>query len=142
LPFEDWVSKFPLKEGKKWEKKYVCIYKKFLTTLLQKNENTRKYKYGEKGTMTYGRLYVENMGLHSLPHPIRNFLCSGRYTEVDIKNAHASILNQLYIEHGFNAIHLENYVKNRDDVCKEFKFDKYTFNKFLNINLQSLNLLV
>ncbi len=134
LPFDDWVSKFPLKEGKKWEKKYVCIYKKFLTTLLQKNENTRKYKYGEKGTMTYGRLYVENMGLHSLPHPIRNFLCSGRYTEVDIKNAHASILNQLYIEHGFNAIHLENYVKNRDDVCKEYKFDKYTFNKFLNMD--------
>ncbi len=134
LSGEDWIRLFPLKDGKKWEKKYIAIYKKFLKGILEKNENTRKYKYGEKATMSYGRLYVEGLGLHSLPHPIRNFLCSGRYTEVDIKSAHPSILNQLYKEHGLNAIHLDEYVNNREEICKKYDFNKYTFNAFLNMD--------
>src|SRR5210317_348577 len=51
------------------------------------------YKFS-KSSQTYGRLFAQNASLQGLPREMRNSLSSGLYYDIDMKNAHPSLLSQ------------------------------------------------
>jgi hypothetical protein len=64
-----------------------------------------------------GRVFVANsLGLQGFSKDIRNALASGLYWDVDMVNAHPTILVQLCEQKGWNCAGLKHYVENRDQV--------------------------
>jgi len=68
-----------------------------------------------------GRLWPKHNKacLQSLPRDVRKALCYDRYSDVDICNAHPTILYQLFKRHGLYSDLLENYILNRDQVLQD-----------------------
>ena len=66
----------------------------------------------------FGRMYPKHSKacLQGLPRDVRKALAYDRYSDVDIVNAHPTILNQLFERHGIHCDLLDNYVRNRDEV--------------------------
>ncbi len=105
---------------------YVKILKnwaKKLCTEYRSEEYTDEqvgYKYSKK-LITNGREYADRFSVQNLQRDLRAYLCSKKYVDVDIKNAHPSILYYLmkkyYPEESFTF--LRTYVKNRDEVLKK-----------------------
>lgn len=96
----------------------------------------KKYKYS---TGNCGRIYVCGFGIQSLQNKIRKFLTQDYLFDIDIKSAHPTILYELVLEYNksnphdkLNTFYLENYVKNREEVLKEYNFDKMNF--LINLN--------
>ena len=73
------------------------------------------YKFS-KGLKTYGRLFAQNSSLQGLPREIRNTIAYGLYYDIDMKNAHPTLLNQYCRMNGIRCDILEQYVKNREDI--------------------------
>ena len=73
------------------------------------------YKFS-KGLKTYGRLFAQNSSLQGLPREIRNTIAFGLYYDIDMKNAHPTLLNQYCRMNGIRCDILEQYVKNREDI--------------------------
>lgn len=134
LSIEEWDSKFPLSNDKKWGKINFNTYRKYLTEMTKQDSTTHHYHYGQKGERTEGRLYCNDGGLQRLPRPIREFICRDNYIDVDISNCFPSILCQAYKENGFNPIYLEEYCKDRKATLKKYNFTKNDFNAFMNID--------
>lgn len=64
-----------------------------------------------------GRVYVANgLGLQGFSKDIRNALAAGLYWDVDMVNAHPTILSQLCEKKGWSCTGLKHYVDNRDQV--------------------------
>lgn len=76
-----------------------------------------QYARSEK-SFHYGRLY-SSYGLQNLSRRIRNFLTDGILTDIDMKNAHPSLLVQLCKKMNWCCEHLEMYVNNRDEILSE-----------------------
>ena len=75
------------------------------------------YKFS-KSLKTYGRLFAQNSSLQGLPREIRNSIAYGLYYDIDMKNAHPTLLNQYCQKNGIRCDILEQYVKNRDEIIK------------------------
>ena len=73
------------------------------------------YKFS-KSSKTYGRLFAQNSSLQGLPREIRNTIAFGLYYDIDMKNAHPTLLNQYCRMNGIRCDILEQYVKNREDI--------------------------
>jgi hypothetical protein len=73
------------------------------------------YKFS-KGLKTYGRLFAQNSSLQGLPREIRNSIAYGLYHDIDMKNAHPTLLSQYCRINGIRCDILEQYVKNRDEI--------------------------
>lgn len=66
-----------------------------------------------------GRLYAANgLGLQGFPRDIRNALAKDLYWDVDMVNAHPTILVQLCQQKGWSCQGLKHYVDNRDEVLR------------------------
>ena len=76
------------------------------------------YKFS-KGLKTYGRLFAQNSSLQGLPREIRNTIAYGLYYDIDMKNAHPTILNQYCNANGIRCNILEQYVNNRDEIIEK-----------------------
>ena len=118
------------KNGKKYDPKYLIGKVRAICNNVIKNKgfNTTHYRYANG--MTDGRLYAKD-GIQALPRGIRKYMTGGVLVDLDMKNAHFSILLNLVkkynIAHPTTPLsyeHLENYVMNRDAV-----FEKYNINK-------------
>jgi len=79
-----------------------------------------KVKYKRKTYQRYGRVYPANkIGAILLRKEIRQTLYKHNMTDIDIVNAHASILYQLCIQNNINCKYLEKYVLYREKYLNE-----------------------
>lgn len=72
-----------------------------------------------KSLKTYGRLFAQNTSLQGLPREIRNALAFGRYYDIDMKNAHPSLLSQYCNFNGIRCEIVDEYVRDRDAILKK-----------------------
>lgn len=80
-----------------------------------KYDYPKNYKQG-----AWARVYAEKgLGLQQIPADIRNALGKDYYFDVDMKNAHPTILLQICKNNMWSCPNLEKYVANRDDILKE-----------------------
>lgn len=92
--------------------------KKFLASMIMFNGTmTRKYDFAR--SMNYGRMYCGNsiQGIHK---DFRGVLCSGITTDIDMVNAHPTILLYVCKKHNIMCPNLEAYVMNREHYLDEF----------------------
>jgi hypothetical protein len=67
-----------------------------------------------------GRLYVAHgLGLQAFPKDVRNALAEGLYWDIDMVNAHPTILVQLCEQMGWSCEGLKHYVHNREQVIND-----------------------
>ena len=72
-------------------------------------------------TKGHGRLYAKNCKptLQELPSNIRKALAHQRYSDIDMKNAHPSIMNQLFKQYEISCPLLDKYIDNRDEFLEQ-----------------------
>lgn len=98
-----------------------------------------KYNFS-KTLLTYGRLFPQNPSLASMPREIRNCLANEKYYDIDMKNAHPTLLSQYCKKNYIRCDILDKYVANRDEIlnkiCQDSGVDKdeakQTFLSLLN----------
>lgn len=81
----------------------------------------RNYTYASG--MTQGRIFVENMGLQRIFNQFRGCLCDGLYYDLDMINAHPTLLLYICQQNGIQAPTLAEYVSNRDLHLQELIID-------------------
>ena len=128
-------------DGEKWDwRTYLKSIRSFLRDAVLeideegKIEYERKYKYATG--RRYGRLYTRIFGIQSLQARLRNFLITDNdksyYTDIDMENAHFSILLGLVEnyneitndEHKLECSKLRKYVNKRKECFEKHKFTK------------------
>ena len=80
------------------------------------------YKYAN--LKTYGRIFVENMGLQRISSKFRGILCDNFNHDFDMVNAHPTILLYLCKIHNIQCYELERYVNNRTFILNEFMIEE------------------
>jgi hypothetical protein len=107
-------------------KKQYNIMKHFCETNLKtRGETKRIYAYTLTTPLEVGgRLYCGN-SIQGLSSKIRGFLLGDTTTDIDMRNAHPTILEWLCIKHDIKCPNLTYYINNRDklliDYGKDFK---------------------
>ncbi len=81
-----------------------------------------KYDFS-KSLKTYGRLFAQNASLQGLPREIRNALSCGKYYDVDMKNAHPTLLAQYCNKEGIKCEALDEYITNREVILSKICTD-------------------
>ena len=66
---------------------------------------------------------------------IRHFLCSEKYIDIDMVNAHPVILEQICLNNGLNCWYLSLYVKDRDYIIKDIM-------QFYNLDRDDVKVLI
>jgi len=90
------------------EKEQLLKYRK----LIKDNRAAVTYK---KSKIKYGRVNPnKSLGLFSLRRQIRHTLAKNNFVDIDIENAHPSILYQICKLNNIDCEHLEKYVLNRN----------------------------
>ena len=104
---------------------------------------TRLSTYHYTGNNTDGRLFLkDNMGLQRIWHKFRGVLSDGLTRDVDMINAHPTILAYICKKFSIQANELNKYVINRDLCCNDLMKDdkiikgeaKMLFLKAINFN--------
>ena len=73
----------------------------------------------------WGRIYPKkciNLGI--MRRPIRHFLCSDLYYDIDIKNCHPTILYNVCQHYNIKTKSIKKYVLHRDEVIKDIGLGK------------------
>jgi hypothetical protein len=82
-------------------------------------ENINQVTYSpSKYLKYYGRLFAKSASLQGLPREIRGAIGTD-YCDVDMKNAHPTILLQYCKVNDIKAVWLEKYVNNREEILKD-----------------------
>lgn len=97
------------------KKSYDSIMK-FLK--LRKYDLDGVVKYDYMNGRTNGRLFAKG-GIQGLPRIIRGFLCDSFTTDIDMVNAHPSILYHLCKEKEIECVNLHHYLTNRESVLED-----------------------
>jgi hypothetical protein len=112
-----------IKNAKIWLKKVIK----------NKGEMKTQYKYSNY-MVDKGRIYIKKFGIQSLQKDLRGFLCSDDYIDLDMKNAHPTIL--YYIRNKFfkdiEIKFLDAYINKRDYILNKFNINKVDILKILN----------
>ena len=100
------------------ERKRLSMYskKRFNGNCVEiKYDFTKSYK-----EEMYGRLIAEQkLGFQQFHHDIRNLLAKPHYFDVDMENAHPTILLKICKDNGWSSPMLERYVNQRNEIIKE-----------------------
>ena len=90
-----------------------------------KGEVKQSYKYSNR-LGDCGRQFVKGFGIQSLQHKLRGFLCSDNYIDLDMINAHPTILKHIVEEWFPNKTfpHLVKYCESRTKLLKAHKASK------------------
>lgn len=76
--------------------------------------------YYSGNSVKEGRMYAMNgCGLQSFARPIRHTLAHKFYEDIDMCNAHPTILLQYCVRKGYETSHIRDYVENRDERLEE-----------------------
>ncbi len=123
--WEDIIQKLPKsRRDKIMEQKKVFDPLVHLKKILKDKKDIIHTKYAfSKSLKTAGRLFAQNSSLQGLPREIRNALAFGKYYDIDMKNAHPTILYQYCKSKGIGCEYLEKYVKNREVIINEISND-------------------
>jgi hypothetical protein len=127
---EDIINNLPEKRKKKILEKaknfdpFISLHK------MCKDKNNMiytSYKFS-KNLQDHGRLFADNASLQGLPREFRNALSQGLYWDIDMKNAHPTLLSQYCKKNGIRCDVLEEYIENRDAIletlCADNEMDK------------------
>lgn len=126
--------------GTKWsnERQQLIGYKKLYDEKTKmckvkyekvKQPKKKKKNTEEKEYIAYGRVNPQNgLGLYNIRREIRQTLCKDYLIDIDIENAHPTILLQLCNMNDMNPDRLEEYVFNRqeklDEIMTNYKCSK------------------
>jgi len=87
-----------------------------------KNKNKRISTYGYAGNKTDGRLYLKDtMGLQRIWNKFRGILSDSITRDLDMINAHPTILAYLCSQNAISSINLNIYVNSRNDIFKKLQ---------------------
>ena len=101
-------------------KKNFAVFKQFCKTNLKYNGVvTRSYSYSAETPMDQGGRLYSGSSIQSLPKAIRGFVASDT-TDVDMKNAHPTLLQYICNLHSISCPQLEYYNNHRDEILKTF----------------------
>lgn len=107
------------KNEKEREDRFAQFQRYSTSMIASKGEMKRLYKYPDAiPNEAGGRLYSGG-SIQGLACPIRGYLVNGLCTDIDMKNAHPTILLYICNKHNIPAPHLEKYVRDRDDVLAD-----------------------
>lgn len=108
LTLDDFATTY---EGKKSDLKKT--YDKLIKYLNSKLTETNSYvKYDYIKGRSDGRLFGNN-SIQNVPCEYRTFITDGLVCDIDVKNCHPIILEQLCEEHDFHCPNLKDYIANR-----------------------------
>jgi hypothetical protein len=107
-----------------------------------KNNYCVKMTYSPSTNTPKGRQFSDGASLQNIWKKFRGILCNGLYIDIDMKNAHPTILLYLCKNNNIKCENLEQYVSNRDfhltTMAKELETDndyiKTLFIKSINSN--------
>jgi hypothetical protein len=109
-----WANRKNLEDGQ--ADKIDCLYKATKKRGMARCEYNTEYKLSSStvGKLGYGRYYGSKGSLETLEKDVRGTLCSEFYDDIDMVNAHPTIITQMSIA-WFNTpmIALQSYVDNR-----------------------------
>jgi hypothetical protein len=89
------------------------------TNDLIKNKFRSNKSYSYSNGSSSGRLFVKHNGIQRLQSKLRGVLCDGVYTDLDMVNAHPTILLYLCKLNHFQSYNLEMYIMNREQKINE-----------------------
>lgn len=101
--------------------------KRLKKIMTRNNARGRTYYQGSPNLKCFGRKYC-NESLQLVWAEVRNALVYDKWEDIDMKNAHPTILNQLCQKLGINCPKLNEYVNNRDKYLKDI-MDNYGCNR-------------
>lgn len=79
--------------------------------------NLVKYSHSKNSSLlAKGRLFAKSVSLQNLPRELRGALATGKYHDVDMVNAHPTILYQYCNKNNIDCPKLKHYVNNREEV--------------------------
>ncbi|CAL6353859.1 unnamed protein product [Bathycoccus prasinos] len=81
---------------------------------LRKYEISQEEDYDTANTRALGRLYPAGASLQYLGKDYRKALVCDEYTDIDIANAHPSLINQVFKKENIECKMLNDYVENRE----------------------------
>lgn len=100
------------------EKNHLLKYKKNYI----KRYKSVKVNYVRSDLIEYGRVNPKNsLGLHCLPKKIRHTLCSKYLIDIDIVNAHPTILLNICEKYNYPCDKLKHYINHRETVLKNIQ---------------------
>ena len=118
-----------LDKTKKYVKAFMSSLRKYLNKAITYNNGVTTQKYEQKDGS--GRVYVSKFGLQRCPSKLKAFLINGKYYDLDMKNAHFSILlnaveeyNNSNIKYKLACKNLTKYVDKREEYLGKYKFKK------------------
>ena len=92
--------------------KYISIYDKVATI---------KYNKSSKYPSKIGRWFCKSgVGIQSMPRIIRHTICDGLYIDLDFKNIHPTILQQICLKNNIECSLLTKYIINRDNLLTDW----------------------
>jgi hypothetical protein len=87
----------------------------------KKSSNVISVKYTLTSPTGYGRVYPEkSLSLCSFRRALRHTLAKNLYADIDIKNCQPVLLEQICVSNGITCTHISEYVRNRDNIFKEY----------------------
>ena len=92
--------------------KYISIYDKVATI---------KYNKSSKYPSKIGRWFCKSgVGIQSMPRIIRHTICDGLYIDLDFKNIHPTILQQICLKNNIECPLLTKYITGRDNLLNDW----------------------
>lgn len=112
--------------------KYLSMYDKVATI---------KYNKSSKYPSKIGRWFCKSgIGIQSMPRIIRHTICDGLYIDLDFKNMHPTILQQICLKNNIDCPLLTRYITNRDVLLTEWSnILNFTKDEVKTIYLSALN---
>ncbi len=106
---------------------YCKVIKKFCNKYIKNNGCNVDYKFSYR-MVNNGRLYADGFSISNLKSCVRGYLCEKYYYDLDMTNAHPTILLYLmktyYPDHKWNF--LKAYINNRDITLQKINKDRNT----------------
>ena len=99
------------------------LYNKIIKYLNSKINGEKLVRYNYIKGRTDGRLFGEANSIQGLPKNIRGFICEGITTDIDMINAHPTILKKLCEEHNIECPNLCLYINERKKLLNKISQD-------------------
>lgn len=98
------------------------------------NSDSRKVIYNQCSDISYGRFYAKDaLGLQSFKREVRKYISSDYYYDIDMKNAHPTLLLRLFEKYEQPIpLFLKEYVNDRNMAIEKYKLtDKLSIFKYM-----------
>ena len=123
-------------------KQYFLQFKDFIKFLKKsKGEIKRLYSYTEHTPNDVGGRLFSGGSIQGVSADIRGFLCRDLTTDIDMKNAHPSILEYICKLHNIHCPNLSYYNQNRNAILSNFANGKELFLKSVNSDKRNLKII-